>query len=105
MICFYTAERIKADVEANVERLFAPWALGRSENWKPDPATKSLIALGYWVDEELARFCSDEDRRTQIQAYNRLSRTYDIYEIAADILNAARQGNIEKNRRGHRRWG
>ena len=102
----YTAERCRAAVEADIDRLFAPWREGRSENYTPDPATKQLVALGYWLGEELTRIgMNDADRRTQCWKYNRLSRTYDIWETAAECLNEALAGNVEQNRRGHRRWG
>ena len=64
-----------------------------------------LVALGYWLDQELSKFCLDEDRRTQIWKYNRLSRTYDIWLTAADVMNEVLDGKVEKNRVGHRRWG
>lgn len=102
----YTAEAVRAAVEADIDRLFAPWCVGRSENYTADPATKQLVALGYWLDEELTKIgMNDADRRTQCWKYNRLSRTYDIWQTAADCLNEALEGNVEQNRRGHRRWG
>ena len=102
----YTPEHVKNAVLKDVEQLFAPWAVGRPENWVCDPATKMLIATGYWIAEELKTICNnDADVRTQQGAYNRLSRTYDIYETAAEVLNDALDGNIDQNRRGHRRWG
>jgi len=102
----YTAEYVRAAVELNLDELFAPWLVGRSENYTPDPATKHLVALGYWLGQELERIGMNEaDRRTQCWKYNRLSRTYDIWETAAECLNEALDGNVEQNRRGHRRWG
>lgn len=102
----YVPEAIKHAVEIDIERLIAPWMVGRSENYTIDPTTKNLIALGYWLDEELVRMgCSDIDRRTQTWKYNRHSRTYDMWETAAECLNEVIDGQIEQNRRGHRRWG
>jgi len=102
----YTAAKIRQTVEADVDRLFAPWMVGRPETYSPSPDMKSLVALGYWLNEELSRICPDEDdRRTQEWKYNRLSRTYDIWDTAAECLNDVLEGNVEKNRRGHRRWG
>jgi hypothetical protein len=102
----YAAADIKAAVEADIDRLFAPWMVGRAATYTADPATKNLISLGYWLDEELRRIgVNDADRRTQCWKYNRLSRTYDIWETAAEVLNEALDGNVEQNRRGHRRWG
>ena len=53
----YAAADVHRAVEADIDRLFAPWTLNRPENWKPDPATLALIALGYWLDEELRLIC------------------------------------------------
>lgn len=101
----YTADLIKQTVTADVDRLFSPWKVGRAENYSVDPATKNLVALGYWLREELAKVCNEEDSRTQQWKYNRLSRTYDIWETAAEVMNEALDGNVEQNRKGHRRWG
>lgn len=102
----YEVHRIKKAVETDIDRLFAPWTVGRPETWVPDPGTKVLIALGYWLREELNRLGANEaDVRTQCWKYNRLSRTYDIWESAAECLNDVLDGNVEQNRRGHRRWG
>ena len=103
----YTSQVIRERVEADIERLFAPWTVGRSENWKPDPTTKSLIALGYWLTEELSKVCKDDDDRRTLQAkYNRLSRTYDIWESAAECMNNAVDDTIPQfNSRRCKRWG
>lgn len=102
----YTAESVKARVLDDIDRLFAPWAVGRPENWKPAPATKELVALGYFLDEELRTLgVSDDDRRTQVAKYNRLSRTYDVWETAAECLREAFDGTVAKERKPHRRWG
>lgn len=102
----YTAESVRAAVEADIERLFAPWMVGRSPNYAADSATKNTVSLGYWLDEELHRLgCNDVDRRTQTWKYNRLCRTYDIWETAAECLNDVLDGAVEQNRRPHRRWG
>ena len=102
----YTAQRVKAAVEADIDRLFAPWLVGRSENYSCDSATKNLVSLGYWLEEELQRLgVNDADRRTQGWKYNRLSRTYDVWETAAECLNDVLDDKVEQNRRPHRRWG
>ncbi len=102
----YTVQNIRDAVVADIDRLFAPWLVGRSETYTPDPVTRELIALGYWLNEELTKLCgNDEDRRTQLSKYNRLSRTYDIWETATECLNEALDGNVTQNRRTHRRWG
>ena len=102
----YTAAGVQAAVEADVDRLFAPWRLGRSETWVPSPDMKLLVALGYWLREELTKLAANEaDIRTQLWKYNRLSRTYDIWETAAECLNDVLDNTVEQNRIGHRRWG
>ena len=69
-------------------------------------ATKRLISLGYWLNEELVKLGANEaDRKTQIWKYNRMSRTYDVWETAAECLNDVLDGIVEQNRRPHRRWG
>jgi hypothetical protein len=102
----YTAKDVRAATEADIDRLFAPWAVGRPEGWIPCEATKVLVALGYWLRDELVRLGANEaDVRTQTWKFNRLSRTYDVWQSAADCLNDALDGVVEQNRRGHRRWG
>ena len=102
----YTAAGIKAAVEADIDRLLEPWMVGRPENYTLDIAAKHTIATGYWMGEELTRIgMNDADRRTQCWKFNRHSRTYDIFETAAECMNEALDGNVEQNRRGHRRWG
>ena len=102
----YTPEFIREIVTNDIDRLFEPWRANRPETWIPDSVTKILVATGYWLTEELKRICkSDADVRTQQGSYNRLSRTYDVYEIAAAVLNEVIDDSVEQNRRGHRRWG
>ena len=102
----YTATNVRQAVENNLDRLFAPWMVGRPDNYSPGPDTKLLVSLGYWLTEELTRIGANEaDRRTQEWKYNRLSRTFDIWETAAECLNDVLEGRVEQNRVGHRRWG
>ena len=101
----YSADDIKQIVISDIDRLFAPWKIGRSENYSVDSATKQLIALNYWLREELAKLCNEDDSRTQQWKYNRLSRTYDIWETAAEVMNEVIEGRVEQHRFGHRRWG
>lgn len=102
----YSATSVREAVEADIDRLFAPWLVGRPPRWSPDPATKRLVSLGYWLDSELVRLgCSDVNRRTQTAKYNRLSRTYDVWQSAAECLNDVLDGTVEQNRVPHRRWG
>jgi hypothetical protein len=102
----YTAESVKASVDPDRDRLFAPYALGRPENWSYDLRTHDLVCVGNWLPEELVRLgVNDIDRRTQQWKFNRLSRTYDVFESAAETLNEVLDGEVEQNRRPHRRWG
>jgi len=102
----YTAADVQAAIETDLDRLLVPWMVGRSPNYTMDAATKHTVAIGYWLDEELRRLqCNDADRKTQCWKYNRLSRTYDIWETAAECLNDVLDGVVEQNRRPHRRWG
>jgi hypothetical protein len=101
----YTAEQVKGWVEEDLARLFAPWLVGRAETYVPDPATKQLVALGYWLREELSLVCNETDTRTQLSKFNRLSRTYDVWETAAECMNDVLDGKVEQGRRPHRRWG
>lgn len=102
----YTAQAVRTAVEADIDRLFAPWLVGRPENYSPGPDLKLLVSLGYWLDEELRRLgCDDLDRKTQTWKYNRHSRTYDIWETAAECLNDVLDGTVDRDRKPHRRWG
>ena len=102
----YTAQLICERVVADLDRLLMPWMIGRSPNYTIDTATKHTIATGYWLAEELTRIgCSESDRKTQCWKFNRHSRTYDIFETAAECMNDVLNGTVEQNRRGHRRWG
>lgn len=101
----YTAEFIKNAVVADLERLLTPWMVGRPTTYTMDEGSKLLVATGYWLNEELTKVCNDVDRKTQCWKFNRLSRTYDPFEVAAEVMNEAVEGNVEQNRRPHRRWG
>lgn len=100
-----TAEQVRTAIEADVERLFASWMVGRPENYVVDRTTKAVVATGYWLDEQLATFCNDADRKTQNWKFNRLSRSQDPFDAAVEVLNEALEGNVEQNRKPHRRWG
>jgi hypothetical protein len=103
----YTAEGVRHEVTKDFDRLFAPYTVGRSPNWTPDAATKDLISIGRWLDEELMRLgCNDADRKTQNGLYHRQTRSNSDYaDVAADALNAVLDGTVEQNRVPHRRWG
>ena len=103
----YTSESIRALVEKDRERLFAPWAVGRQEGWIPDPRMKDLITISYWLSEELLRLGANEaDRKTQQSYYHRWSRSEEyLWVLAARILNMVLDGAVEQDRIPHRRWG
>lgn len=102
----YSAENVRAAVMADEERLFAAWSANRPEGWSVDPRTKATVCIGHWMREELAKLVGDEDRRIQLNAFNRHSRSDDdLYELAAQILNDAAEGKIDRDRKPHRRWG
>lgn len=84
----------------------APWLVGRSPTYKADQAIVYTVATGYFLEEELQRLgANDVDRKTQCWKFNRLSRTYDIFETAAECLNDVIDGTVEQDRKLHRRWG
>lgn len=103
----WTPERVREAVSGQEERLFAPWRVGRPENWVPDPRTKETVVLAYWLREQLSTYAlSDADRRTQESIFHRWARSDDdLYQVVAHILNETEAGDIEQNRVGHRRWG
>lgn len=103
----YTAESVKEAVEAKREELFAPYAIGRPDNWTCDLRTKDLVCIGNWLPTELTAIgINDTDRRTQQWKYNRESRSdLDLWQCAADIMNESLDGKIEQNRVPHHRWG
>lgn len=102
----YTAQQIKSAVDAELDRLLEPWMVGRPVNYAMDPSAKYTVATSYWLDAELRRIgCNDADRKTQCWKFNRHSRSFDIFETAAECMNEAVEGRVEQNRRPHRRWG
>ena len=103
----YTAEEIRREVLNDFERLFSPYAVGRPDRWTPDPRTKEMLSIYYWLVEQLVLLgVSDDDRRTQQSFYNRWSRQdEDLFDLAARALNAVLDGNVQQNRKPHRRWG
>jgi hypothetical protein len=103
----YTAEEVRREVGKHFHRLFAPYAVGRPETWVPDPRTKDLVSIGYWITEQLVALgVNDNDRRTQQQFYSRWSRSDDdLFDLAARTLNTVLDGKVEQDRVPHRRWG
>lgn len=107
---FYRPEYIRAQVTSDLDRLLAPWLVGQSPNYVMSWDRRYGIATAYWLDEQLALmvaagWCSEDDRRTQMWKYNRQCRTYDLFEVAAEVMTEAFWGVVEQNRVGHRRWG
>lgn len=103
----YTAAEVRASIEANRERLFAPFAVNRPSNWSPCQRTRDLVCIGYWIEEEMIILgANDADRKTQGSYYNRWSRSEDdLFELGARTLNTVLDGAVEQNRIPLRRWG
>lgn len=101
----WTAALVKAAVDADIDRLLQPWMVGRPANYTMDQASRYTVATGYWLNEQLSAICNDTDRKTQGGKFHRQSRTYDIFETAAECMNEAIEGRVEQNRKPHRRWG
>jgi hypothetical protein len=104
---FYLPESVRDQVEADRERLFAHWAVGRPEGWSCDSRTKDLVCLEKWLTEELAKICANQDdRRTQLRYFNRCSRAEkDLFELASRTVNLVLSGFVEQGRVPHHRWG
>ena len=103
----YSSSIIRQEVEKDRFRLFASYASGRSATWTCDQRTKDTVCLNVWLREELTRLgLDDHGRRTQEGEFYRLARNeYDLFELAARIMNDAQTGNIDRDRKPHRRWG
>jgi hypothetical protein len=103
----YTAESIRAAVDADRERLFAAYSANRPPNWNCDQRTKDLVAIGNWIDGEHRRLGIDDlGRTTQDGRFNRESRSRDdLWTLAAEIMNDTLIDKIDRFRRPHRRWG
>lgn len=103
----YTPEEVRREVDKDCERLFAPYAVGRPPQWTPDQATRDLVSVAAWLNEELLRLgVNDADRKTQNSYYHRWTRsTADYFMVAAEALNTVLDGAVEQDRKPHRRWG
>lgn len=103
----YSADAIEAWVTGESERLFAPWAVGRPEGWKCDSRTRDIVCISFWLMEELTAIGIDNKGRVTQQAqFNRYSRSDEnLWELAAQIMNDSVDGNIDRDRKTHRRWG
>lgn len=102
----YNADDIRQHILANQDELFTPYASGRPPNWSCDQATKDLVCVGNWLNGELrALHAETDDRRAMLWSYNRRSRaSFDVFQLAADIMNEFLAGNVDR-KPAHRRWG
>lgn len=103
----YTADNINRWIEADRPRLLSSYAEGRPPNWKVDQRTSDLVCLSIWLREELTCLGMDEvSRKVQENAFNRHSRSdSNLFVLAAQLMNDALAGNIDRDRKPHRRWG
>lgn len=102
----WTPELVKSSLEERLDELLAKYASGMPENWRCDKRTAEQLTLSMWLGEKLNMLCkNDNDRRTQLWKFNRLSRSYDLYESAAECLNDVIKNEVEQNRKPHKRWG
>lgn len=81
--------------------------IAKPANWACDQQTRDFVCLSIWLREELTRIGIDElGRKTQEAQFNRYSRsTDDLFGLAAGIMNDAVAGEIDRDRKTHRRWG
>lgn len=101
-----TAAGVNGLVDANIDRLLQPWLEGRSANYVMDPLARYVVATSYWLDEVLQTItANDADRKTQLSKFHRMSRSFDVFEVAAECINDVIDGKVEQNRKPHRRWG
>lgn len=63
--------------------------------------------MSVWLREELTRIGLDElGRKTQENVFYRYARQdTDLFALAAEVMNDAVAGNIDRNRKTHHRWG
>jgi hypothetical protein len=107
----FTLEDIKEAVDADEERLFKDWSTGRPEGWKCDQQTKDAVCLYKWLSERLSEMVvlgiiSDDDRKIKEQKFNRWARSRtDLHQLTSEIINEAINGEIERDRIPHHRWG
>ncbi len=106
----YTAASIRESVERDRVRLFSDYSKDRLPGWSCDQATKDLMSTMKWVREELFRLAvSEDDRRSAEHLYNRWTRgDPDVFAVAAEVLNIAREGRVSEfgrhGEREHRGW-
>lgn len=103
----YTPTAIREAVLNDIPRLFAPYSEGRGPNWSTDTRTKEVLCLTQWLREEMTRLNLDDlGRITQEGEFNRVSRSCpDVFEAAAEVMNAVVEDRIDRYRKPHRRWG
>lgn len=103
----YTAYEVKVAVDSDRSRLFGSYEVGRPTGWACDQRTKDLVCLSLWLREEMTRIGLDDLGRIVLEGeFNRYSRSdQDLFELAAGIMNKAMTGQIDRDRRTHRRWG
>lgn len=103
----YLSEEIRKTIDAERERLFSSYAVGRPTNWSVDQQTRDIICISVWLREEMTLIGLDElGRKTQEGVFNRYSRsTEDLFGLAAEIMNDVVVNNIDRDRKTHRRWG
>lgn len=98
----YSAEYVWAQVEADKNNLFLKYSTGRPENWKCSERVKDTICLMEWFAKELRTLpLTHDDWINQQYYFNRLSRgscetagNWDLFELAATLMNEASVGNI-----------
>ncbi len=103
----YSAASVMLAVRTNQDRLFAPYAAGRPPRWTCDQRTKDVWCIGCWLSEELSHLnVGDDVRKVQVAEFNRYSRSDEnLWDRAASIMNVAAAGEVDVNRKTHRRWG
>lgn len=94
----YTADSVRESIKPKWEGYYAKLSAGQSPTWKCDERTADLFCLAQWLMDELALIgLNDDDRRAQQRFFNRKQRaTDDIYDLAAQTMNNALDGNIDK---------
>ena len=103
----YAADAIQATVNAQSDRLFAPYTANRPKTWACDQRTKDIWCIGTWINEELIRLNVDDRIRIVANGqFHRYSRSdHDLWVLAAECMNDVIEGRIDPNRRSRQRWG
>ncbi len=103
----YSSQFIKNEITLQRQELFVHYAKDRPINWSVDERTKDLICLTAWLRREMILIELDSvGRIIQEGEFNRASRSQeDLFQLAADIMNATVEGRFDRNRKPHKRWG